>query len=391
MKVIAAIIIGCLLIGLTGLIVYCIQFEKNMGIYPEKSSKQYTRGGKIFSVIIALILAVTAVYVLSSCSGQENTASEPYSDEELYGDDTLGISPEADKSLKDFRTYLITGIDDGKRSDIMLILTVNEETGKAAMTSVDRDAYMQVKDGEPVTVDGNEYVFFKCNRSYKNGGIYCILKELNSHMDLNMRDCIAINWEGVATLIDRLGGIDVDVEEEMLYWINNDAQPKGSGKAKYTIDHAGPQTLSGWQAVQYLRVRKYEGGNARVRAKRNEEIIHQLLDKAAGLSDEEKSEIYLEMSDSIDSNMNYETLAALIEAVSSADVETTDVWPYESVEKWDKDWNFYYHVPVTLESNVTELHKVLFGQEGYKPSEQCRKLSEKIDELSESQLVEDAR
>ena len=334
---------------------------------------------------IAMLLIALTITLSTAC--RKPSESEPYTDEEIYGNKTLGISTEAGKSLKDYKTYLVMGVDDGKRSDIMLIVSVNKNDDTVVTTSVDRDTYMQVLDNGTITVDGHEFEFYKCNRSYKNAGLNGAMKELNRHMDLNIQECVAINWAGVAKVIDMLGGVEADVDENMLYWINNDTRPEGSDSEEYKIEKAGRQTLNGWQAVQYLRVRKYDGGNARVRAERNEEILHQLLNKTKKLTEDERLEVLLNLSESTDSNMTVEELATLIDTICNSKLKTTDVWPYTYETKWDEDMLYYYQVPTTLESNVAMLHQVMFGQEDYVPSAQCKELSDKINELSETSLI----
>ena len=347
--------------------------------------------------IFALIMIMLMVFMSAACGHKEKTEEGQKKEQkettvetldEEYGDTSLGISAKADKELEDYDTYLIMGTDLGKRSDIMLIVSVNRETGDSVMTTVDRDTYMQVKGGEIITVDGQDYEFYKCNRGYQKGGLRGAVKELNSHLDLNIRKAAAISWEGVADFIDRIGGLDVNVEEEMLSWINNNKDLNGyvqNGEQK--IDHAGQQTLTGWQAVQYLRARKYAGGNARVRAERNESVFKQILEKTADLPEDEVADIYLEGADSLDTNMSYDALYALLTALRKSEPKGTPVWPYTCDTKWDKNYHFYYQVPTTLESNVAELHKVMFGQEDYKVSDECRALSDKIEELSETILV----
>ena len=50
-------------------------------------------------------------------------------------------------------------------------------------------------------------------------------------------------------------------------------------------------------------------------------------------------------------------------------------WPYETRGKTMGAW---YGIPVTLESNVTELHQELFGESDYVPSETVQNISDSI-------------
>lgn len=341
---------------------------------------------KIIAIILAIAVISTLGIAVHNKTQSEEKPTKP--DVDLYGDPALGISPEVDESLQDYDTYLLIGADSGKRSDIMLVMSVNKKTQDCIITTIDRDTYMQVLEDETVFIDGREYEFCKCNRSYQKGGLNPAMKELNRHLDLNIRNIAVIDWVGVADLIDTLGGLDVDVDEKMLTWINEDAQPKGSGDAEYKIEKAGRQTLSGWQAVQYLRARKYEGGNARVRSERNENILMQILDKTSKVSEDERNDACLKLSSSIHTNMSAEKLMSVLDTAQAHKPSLTGVWPNNFETMWDKDMHFYYHVPLSLESNVTELHKTLYGQENYKPSDECKALSERTEELAKELVPE---
>ena len=50
-------------------------------------------------------------------------------------------------------------------------------------------------------------------------------------------------------------------------------------------------------------------------------------------------------------------------------------WPYD-VSGYSSD--AWYGVPVTLESNVKELHKEVFGDDDYTPSETVQEISDDI-------------
>jgi hypothetical protein len=52
-------------------------------------------------------------------------------------------------------------------------------------------------------------------------------------------------------------------------------------------------------------------------------------------------------------------------------------FPYEHTETRLSD-GLYYDVPTTLEENVVELHKTLFGTEDYQISEELTKINQKI-------------
>ena len=212
--------------------------------------------------LLSIMLITMLVLLLPGCSkpepAPEPEAEEPEVVEEdysIYGDESLGIDAGAGESLRDYRSILIAGIDNGHRADIQMLLCINEETGESRIITVNRDTYMQIADGETVTIDDREFEFCKCNRAFEIGDKYDLMKELNQHLDLNIKEFIGVDWACAAKLVDDLGGVECDIEsQEMLDAINSLISGFSEGDAEL-ISGTGMQTLTGWQAVQYLRVR----------------------------------------------------------------------------------------------------------------------------------------
>ena len=333
--------------------------------------------------ILAILLCL--LMLLCGCKGKnEEAPAEEQSDEgisTLYGDESLGIDPVVDEQLKDYRLIALFGIDDGDRNDMDIIISVNKNDGTAKLVSVIRDSYVQILEA----TDDHPAAYNRCNLGYPRGGKYEAMKVLNRNLDLNIRECICVDWPCAAHLIDTLGGLTVDVDEDMLDWINQGVGLGQYGAEGYEITSAGPQTLNGWQAVQYLRVRKYENGGTIARAHHNEDVFLQLYDQAKNMSASEIADIYDEIADELDTNMSRSTLTDTLAQIATTDIEKTDEWPYEWTQMEDAENG--YRVPMSLVSNVKELHKVMFGQEDYVPSTVVQEINDGMIEKEKS-LVE---
>lgn len=336
--------------------------------------------GRLFSLVLVIAICLTGALGMIGCKKDEPASETKTKQEEdsIYGDESLGIDEKVDEQLKDYRHILLLGIDNGNRSDLMIVLSINKKTNEIKSVPVHRDAYMQIAPDGTYDIDGVDYEFYKCNRAYKRDGIYGAMMELNRHMDLNIRECIAIDWDGIARFIDSMGGLDADITEDMLSTLNDSLEDKDK------IDSAGMHRLNGRQAVQYLRVRKYDGGSAPVREERNQEVLAQLFERAKTMSIDELSEIYDDVASDLDTNMSRNTLTDTLASISKSTLESTPGWPYEYTEMWDD--TFYYFVPDTLDTNVKELHKTLFGQENYETSKTVNMLNDKIETTRKEQL-----
>lgn len=344
------------------------------------------------SKLLCILLSLALIFTLSSCSKQaeEPEPEEPEETEDysVYGDESLGIDAKVDEGLRDYRTILIAGIDNLNQADIQLVLSINKETGETRMITVNRDSYMQLADGETIETDGREVVFGKCNRAFEYGGKYALMKELNRHLDLNIKEFVGVDWACAAKLVDLLGGVEVEIEsQEMLDGINS--LIPGSPEETELIPGTGKQTLHGWQAVQYLRVRKYKGGNAFVRDDHNRAFIEALFAKAKGMSVEEIAEVYDEIAGDLDTNMSRNTLTDTLAFISQDDdIENIGRWPYEFKTRYEPpDKHFNYRVAQSLYSNVIQLHADMFDQTSYVPTETVLNLSDEIIDLEENYLI----
>ena len=318
------------------------------------------------AVIGLLVLVLLGVAVFAFLGGSKGDGEDQ--DVSIWGDESLGIDPAVDEALQGYRNILIYGIDEGNRSDIVIVAGIDKETQEVKLESVYCDTYMQLNDEQVYAVGDNdaEYDFYRCNEAYSQGGITVATKEFNRHLDLNCREYVGFNFTAITKLIDAVGGIEVDVPAEVV--------PHTNGK----ILNAGVQTLNGEQAVAYLRVAS--DSTTAIRAERNQEMMVKVINKIQTLGESELSDILETFEDDLDTNMTGETLYDMLKLVSKVDVDGLDGWPYDyDVMNQDGDDSIYYYVPDTLESNVTALHEKMFGQTEYAVSDVVKKLSEEIE------------
>ena len=340
--------------------------------------------------VICITLSIVLVLALGGCSKKtderEKAEENVEEDISIYGDPSLGIDAGAGESLRNYRLILLGGIDNGNRSDIMLVLCINRDTDEIKMFTVNRDTYMQIASGETVTLYDQEFEFHRCNEAYCAGGKYALMKELNEHLDLNIKEFIGVDWATTAKFIDLIGGVDCDIESQsMLDAINGliESNPEGE---RTPIAGTGKQTLTGWQTVQYLRVRKYKGGNPVVRDEHNRKVVEELFRRAKTMSMEEISAVYDEIADDIDTNMSRNTLTDTFALLATTDLIDAGGWPYEYKVKWEPGKQFEYKVPQSLYSNVVQLHENVFGQSEYLPSAKVQELSDIISDRLDNYL-----
>lgn len=169
-----------------------------------------------------------------------------------------------------------TSLDDGlQHGDVQIILSVNKDTGDVKLTSLMRDLY--------VTIPGYKNKN-RINVAYAYGGGALAMRTINRLLDMNIEHYVVINFYGLASIIDAIGGIDVDLTRKEASAINTYLRkhpPKydnTDGSTRVTLEKKdGVQHLDGIQAVMYARVRSID--NDFERTARQRHLLELLLQK----------------------------------------------------------------------------------------------------------------
>lgn len=345
-----------------------------MGKHSEVKEKKKSGALKIFLrillilLIIIVILAGVAVGFVYSKLGKMNV--------EEIDETAIGITEETKERLSTFRNVALLGIDSraddyglGNRSDCMIIASLNEKTKEIKLISVYRDTYMQVEEKGKQVLD-------KVTHAYSYGGAQNALKALNTNLDLNISEYVTVNFDAVIAAVDAMGGVTIDIDSSELNYINDyiDATSSSSGVKSQHVTKTGKQTLDGVQAVAYSRIRYTAGGDYK-RTERMRTVIEAMLSKAKTLSVGKLNNLVDTILPRISTNISSTEILALVPSIASYNITESIGWPYETkgitLDRW-------YGVPVTLESNVEQLHKEVFGQSDYVVNDTIKEISNQI-------------
>ncbi|WP_294362923.1 LCP family protein [uncultured Clostridium sp.] len=241
-----------------------------------KVKKKKSLGFKIFIGFLCILLAILTVgggYVIGLINKMDNVE---------LNKDNLGI---VEEDLKDYdnvnkiKNIALFGLDstDGEtgRSDAIMIATVDPIHNKVKLTSIMRDSYVYI-DGY-----GND----KINHAYAYGGPELSIKTINENFGLNIEDFVSVNFSSLPVIINILGGVDIEITEEELQYINdyiNDINNR-DGTASPNITYAGVQHLDGTQALAYSRIRYTSGGDYK-RTERQRTVLEALFNKLTSAS-----------------------------------------------------------------------------------------------------------
>ena len=289
--------------------------------------------------------------------------------------DMIGINPQVDSDLRNYRNIALLGIDardmssdEDVRSDAIIIVSINKKTDEIKMFSVYRDTLLDL--GEDVGLD-------KITHAYFYGGPTKVLYTLNKNLDLNIKEVVVVNWKSVADTVDALGGLDIEIQESEIKEMNKYIQDtyNSIGGSNKKIQSAGMQTLNGNQAVTYARIRKDAVEGDYRRNERMKIVVQAAFEKAKKMNINALEEISEEILPEIKTNMSSADMMSMLLKLDKFSMTTSVGWPYE-VGSWSN--NGWFGPPVTLSRNVTQLHEEFFGQSGYIPTQDVQDISEDI-------------
>lgn len=289
------------------------------------------------------------------------------------------LSVEKKKEMEGYWNFYIFGVDDrdGRvargNSDVIMIASINQDTGDIRLVSVFRDTYLNVS-------DRNSYN--KINQAYAQGGPEQAIAALNKNLDLNITNYVTVNWAAVAHGINILGGVDdVDITKAELYYINAfiTETVKSTGIGSVQLTHTGPQHLDGVQSVAYGRLRLMDSDFAR--SERQREIIEKLFAKAKKADFSVLNNILVDCFPMVAIDIPMQDLVRMAQGISKYNIVDTAGFPWQRGDA-NVPGKGACVIPASLESNVIRLHEFLFGDQDYQPSEAVLRYSQKIKEDS---------
>ena len=344
----------------------------------------------LFAVeIIVLLLFIGGLYVYGQLNSKLDKINQPVLD-----DSKIKVNQEVQDSidsqestLTGYTTYALFGIDHrdkntalgGENSDTIIIASVNNDTKDVKLVSVYRDTLLNL---------GND-TYSKANAAYAYGEAEQAITMLNTNLDLNISEYATVNFNALTTIIDDLGGLDMDMSYAEIVHMNNYCVETSEETGKdYTPIELPDRPddieavqyhyhLNGVQATSFCRIR-YTASLDMGRTERQRRVIQMIVSKAksAGLG-----KIFKIMDDvfpMVTTSMTKDEILQLLPTLIGYSVDDTTGFP--TSYKFSNVKGSII-VPTTLETNVIELHKFLYGDEAYTPSATVKANSEKILEI----------
>lgn len=223
-------------------------------------------------------------------------SSSPY--ETVDPDDVIHNEPDEDViygESEEVINILLIGQDrregEGRcRSDAMILCSFDTKNNTLTMASFLRDLYVKIPG----------YKDNRLNYAYPVGGMELLdqtmLENFSIHIDAN----IEVDFSGFTEIIDILGGVDIELTEEEVEYLNK------NNKTHYTV---GVNHMDGEQALAYSRLRYIGTDFGRTDRQRN--VLTALMEKFGD----------------IDLNTAYELMTKVLPLVTT-DIESSEMMGY---------------------------------------------------------------
>ena len=259
--------------------------------------------------------------------------------------ENVGITEEVEEKLSQYDDKItniaLFGIDaeDGGvgRSDSIIIATLDFHNKKLKLTSIMRDSY--------VDIDG--YGTDKINHAYAFGGAELAIKTLNQNFNLNIEDFVAVNFTTMPKIIDKIGGITVDITSEEVSHIQG-------------IESAGTYNLTGDQALDYSRIRYATGGDY-VRTERQRTVLTKIFGKILAMNPTKYPGLLSEVLPMVKTNFNSAEILQLGTEVLSMGVASLEQERFPLVGYCEgKMIDGIYYLTFDKDATVNQLHEYIF-------------------------------
>jgi len=213
-------------------------------------------------------------------------------------------------------TVLVMGIDhrqgdvDPARTDSLLLLTMDPESRTAAMLSIPRDMWVDIPGFGKDKITTAHYK----GEIYKlpGGGPALAVETVENFIGVPIPYYVRINFTAFETLIDEIGGLDVDNPEA----IEDPEYPDSQYGYEPFYLPAGRRHLNGHDALRYARTRATSGGDFD-RARRQQQIIFLVREKVLSLEllptlIKRSPVLYRTVADGVVTNLSLDQIISLI-------------------------------------------------------------------------------
>ncbi|MGN7470002.1 LCP family glycopolymer transferase [Brevibacillus sp. SAFN-007a] len=258
---------------------------------PRKQKKRGQRSKRMYLLLaICLFLCLLAVGAGYALNQVDKTLGDVTEDPYKLPDQPVVEQPyEEQKSI----SFVIVGLDTRANigmlnTDVLVVAVANPVTKKVTMVSLPRDTRVQIpgypgyhKINEVFALgEGQKKLAESKGQPVTENGMTMLKKTLEHMLGVSVDHYIQLDFEGFTAVVDKLGGVQVDVDRDLVYEL-----PR---QGVYRSLKKGRQVLNGEQALGFVRHRIDRRGSAYNssdfdRNRRQQQVIRAVADKMVSI------------------------------------------------------------------------------------------------------------
>lgn len=347
---------------------------RRRGRRKKRGFASWSLGKKIGAVLGGTFLAVAVIGMVILASKMNKLKSVK------LNTDKLNISDEVQHE-EGYTNVALFGLDSrendlgkGNRSDTIMIASLNNDTKEVKLVSIYRDTLLELDDGS----------YNKANSAYSFGGPEGAVSLINRNLDMNIEKYVTVNFNALVDVIDAVGGLDLELTHDEVEHMNNycveTSKVTGKSYEKIEPEVEGTYHLNGVQAVSYSRIRYTAGGDFK-RAERQRLVLQKIADKVQNMSVGTVNKIIDSVFPQISTNFTLAEMIGYAKNLTKYKLGDSIGFPADNTTDMLNEVGSVV-IPDTLSSNVMEVHKFLFGNDGYTVSSTITSVENGIAEKS---------
>lgn len=218
---------------------------------------------------IASIVALIALMIFTRCNSDDGSqvkaeAASLDTDTEFQTDSDTHVTGDKKESLTGTENILLLGVDRSGnqtgRTDSMMIVSVNHNSGHVGVISVPRDIWVDIPGCDPGRINSVARVG---ERTFGKGkGFFLLKRVIKNELGISVDHTVILDYKGFETIVDLIGGIEIDVRCPIK---DNFISPGAPGGREPLDLGAGPQKINGRTALLFARSRHGRGDHDRSR------------------------------------------------------------------------------------------------------------------------------
>lgn len=308
------------------------------------------KGGakKVFVTVLSLILVaalgiIAYALIMMSRLDRADTANTQSYVEQPSDAPAWGVI--SDSKITNILLIGIDKNDDGSdgRSDTNMLISIDNNQKTIHLVSFLRDTYLAIP-----TVGKT-----KLNSAFAHGGAGLTMQTLENNFRINIDKYISVNSENFSTIIDKMGGLDINMSKAVC-----DAENRNMGShLKPGVNH-----LDGRLSLYYARIRETDSDFGRTGRQR--EVVELMIKKMMTLNPLEVNKIMYDYLPYVKTNLSDVELlylASVAGPVSKYEMKTMHV-PNENTYEDKKIKDIGLVLVPDLPKNCELLRTFLYGE-----------------------------